>query len=374
MSIAHISDTHLGYSQFNLEEREQDVYSAFEQAIDISIKERVQAVILAGDIFHMPKPEGAAIVKFGNELKRLKENDIKVFFVLGEHDLSRVRGVPVPFAFHNLGFATYMNNGSVEFNNTLFMGFDKFRTAEISELIEKLREADRHASKFKGHRILVLHQGLTEFNKFAGEITVNDLPKNFTYYAMGHYHDRKEQRFGELSGLLAYPGSTEVTASEGIRETEKGFYTVDLSGREAVTHWHKLDIRPQIGLDVKYDELLESIDELSKRITKFSKKPIINVKVKGKNIDSKDIAASLTKISELVLHYTWSVMGELSSYVMFDEKPDDIETELFSLALKEIGNEGLAKFAVKELLPLLELGRVKDAASIAWENYEKFKG
>ena len=73
MLIAHISDLHLGYSQFNLEEREEDIYDAFDQAINISIKEGVKLVILSGDLFHMPKPQGEAIVRFGDALKRLKE-------------------------------------------------------------------------------------------------------------------------------------------------------------------------------------------------------------------------------------------------------------------------------------------------------------
>ena len=51
MLISHISDLHLGYSQFGLEEREEDVYQAFHEAIDTSIKERVKLVILAGDYF-----------------------------------------------------------------------------------------------------------------------------------------------------------------------------------------------------------------------------------------------------------------------------------------------------------------------------------
>ena len=195
MLIAHVSDIHLGFSQFNLEEREEDVYNAFAQVVDISIREGVRAVILAGDIFNTPRPAGGAIVRFGDQLKKLKERNIRVFFVLGEHDISRVRGVPVPFTFHNLGFATYLGNGKLhEFDNMLLIGFDKFRRGYyIDELLHRLKEADEHARNFNGHRILVLHQGLIEFNKYAGEISANDLPSNFTYYAMGHYHDRQEQ-------------------------------------------------------------------------------------------------------------------------------------------------------------------------------------
>ena len=51
MLISHISDLHLGHAQFNLEEREEDVYQAFNEAIDVSIREGVRLVILAGDLF-----------------------------------------------------------------------------------------------------------------------------------------------------------------------------------------------------------------------------------------------------------------------------------------------------------------------------------
>ena len=62
MKFAHISDTHLGFSQFGTGERAKDVYNAFLQAIDISIKEKVEFVVFAGDIFHTPTPDGTAII------------------------------------------------------------------------------------------------------------------------------------------------------------------------------------------------------------------------------------------------------------------------------------------------------------------------
>src|SRR5256885_11008015 len=51
MIFSHIADTHLGFVQYHSEEREDDVYSAFNQAIDISINDHVDFVIFAGDIF-----------------------------------------------------------------------------------------------------------------------------------------------------------------------------------------------------------------------------------------------------------------------------------------------------------------------------------
>ena len=54
MLFSHISDLHLGLVQYGYEERENDVYDSFHQAIDISIKDHVDFVIFAGDIFHVP--------------------------------------------------------------------------------------------------------------------------------------------------------------------------------------------------------------------------------------------------------------------------------------------------------------------------------
>jgi hypothetical protein len=36
-----------------------------------------------------------------NGLKRLKENNIDSFFILGEHDISRIRTTPIPYVYHN---------------------------------------------------------------------------------------------------------------------------------------------------------------------------------------------------------------------------------------------------------------------------------
>ena len=80
MLFSHISDTHLGLVQYNSEERENDIYDVFHQAIDTSIKDHVDFVIFAGDIFDKPKPTGTAIMHMAHALKKLKQNNINSFF------------------------------------------------------------------------------------------------------------------------------------------------------------------------------------------------------------------------------------------------------------------------------------------------------
>ena len=375
MLFSHISDTHLGLVQYGSEEREQDVYDAFNQSIDISIKDHVDFVIFAGDIFHVPNPNGTAIVQMANGLKRLKENNIDSFFILGEHDISRIRTTPIPYVYHNLGFSKYIGQGKpFEYKGILIAGFDKIRKAEISQYEEKFANIDKVAQGHSGHKILVLHQGITEFNKFAGEIQSTDLPKNFTYYAMGHLHDKDIKQFNHLNGPIAYPGSTESTTSEGIKETKKGFFEVDISGEEAKPNWIELDTRPQFSFKTDYQELSKTIDEISERIANSRKKPIVEVKIQGENIETDHIQAQIARLNSLVLRCFWRISTkQVSDSSVFLDRPNVIDDEMFRLSVDALGSEQAASFAIKELLPVLASGEIKEASQIILEDFEKFK-
>ena len=375
MLFSHISDTHLGLVQYGSEEREQDVYHVFNQAIDISIKDHVDFVIFAGDIFHVPNPNGTAVVQMANALKRLKKNNIDSFFILGDHDISRIRATPIPYVYHNLEFSRYIGQGNpIDYKGILLVGFDKIRKAEISQFEEKFKAVDKIANNHIGHKILVMHQGITEFNKFAGELQSTDLPKNFTYYAMGHLHDHDIKKFNHLNGPIAYPGSIELTTSEGIKETKKGFFEVDISDDEAKPNWIELDTRQQISFKTDYDELAKSIDEISIKIDKMERKPIVEIKIQGENIETDQIQAQISRLHAQTLRCFWRITSkEISDSSVFLERPNAIEDEMFRLSINAIGSEQIASFAIKELLPLLASNQIKEASQIIIENFEKYK-
>jgi len=375
MLFSHISDTHLGLVQYGSDERAQDVYDSFNQSVDTSIKDHVEFVIFAGDIFHVPNPNGTAIVQMGNALKRLKENNIDSFFILGEHDISRIRTTPIPYVYHNLGFSKYIGQGNpFEYKGILFAGFDKIRKPEILQYEEKFAAVDSAAQKHSGHKIIVLHQGVTEFNKFAGEIQSTDLPKNFTYYAMGHLHDKDVKEFSHLSGPVAYPGSTESTTSEGIKEREKGFFEVDISRKEATPNWIKVETRPQFSFKTEYDELSKTVDEIAQKISDFSKKPIVEVRIQGENIETDHIQAQIARLNSLVLRCFWKISTkQISDSTVFLDRPSVIDDEMFRLSVDTLGSEESAKFAIKELLPILVSGEIKEASQRIYENYQSFK-
>ena len=375
MQFSHISDTHLGLVQYGSEEREQDIYHTFNQAIDTSIKDHVNFVIFAGDIFHVPNPNGTAIIQMANALKRLKQNNIDSFFILGEHDISRIRTTPIPYIYHNLEFSKYIGHGKpVEYKGIMLAGFDKFRKAEVPQFEHKFAELDNIIKNYKGHKVLVLHQGITEFNKYAGELQSSDLPRNFTYYAMGHLHDKDIKQFNHLGGPIAYPGSTEMTTSEGIKSTKKGFFEVDLSSDEAICNWIELDIRPQISFKTEYEHIVESANEIFEKISKMQRKPILEIIIQGENIETDKIQMNISRLQSLALRCFWRVSSKekIDSRIFLD-KPDIIDDEILRLATEVLSSKDEANFVINEMLPLLASERTKEASQMIIENFEKFK-
>ncbi|MGQ0638252.1 MAG: metallophosphoesterase [Nitrososphaerota archaeon] len=375
MIFSHISDTHLGFVQYYSEEREQDVYSAFDQAIDTSINDHVDFVIFAGDIFHVPNPSGKAILVLANALKRLKQTSIDSFFILGEHDISRIRATPVPFVYHNLEFSKYVGNGKpFQYKDVLIVGYDKRRKSEINTFENDFAKADSEAKSHHGHKILVLHQGISEINKFAGELNSTDLPKHFTYYAMGHLHEKEMKKFSHLGGLLAYPGSIELTSSEGIKETQKGFYEVDLSSSEAKPNWIKLDTRPQISINTGFDNLAKEIDALSEKLHSFTRQPIVELKIHGENIEADVVQSQIARLIPLTLRCFWkAIRAEQDAGSTFVDKPAKIDDEMLKIAKNKLRSVPLASFSIRDLLPLLSANQLGEANHLVIENFNRYK-
>ena len=385
MLISHISDIHLGYSQFNLQEREEDIYEIFEEAVDKSIGEHAEIIILAGDIFHTPRPSGASIIKLANQLKKLKERSIPVYFILGEHDINRMQDVPVPYVFHNLRLATRLKeNQPIRYGNITIFGFDKERKTNIESLLQQFKTTEHLAKQQKevdggksNKNILVLHQGLADFNRFAGELNSTDLPKGINYYAMGHYHDHLEKRFDYLDGLISYPGSIDLSPSEGIKEVEKGFFLTDMSAQEVTTNWVRLEKRrAQFAIDVNYESIADELVDIIKKAMGYEKKPIVMLKISGKQIDSKLVATQLVRLNSSCLHYVWQPIEQQqssSSSLSYDGKPVDIDSELKRLAEEALKSEGLASLAINDILPLAGSGDASATLDILWKIYNDTK-
>ena len=82
----HAADLHLGCSQFGLEERYADFFTAFEKIASLAIDKKVDALLLAGDIYHHRSIEAATLARSVDIFERLKHNGIAVIAIEGNHD------------------------------------------------------------------------------------------------------------------------------------------------------------------------------------------------------------------------------------------------------------------------------------------------
>ena len=373
MKFSHISDTHLGQYR-SKKEREDDTYNAFKQAIEISIKDKVDFVIFSGDIFDKAQPPNDAILHMMEQLNRLKENGIESYFVLGDHDQPKVEQNAIHWLYSSLTKVSHhLGDGNpVYFKNVLLVGFDYHSDGhDIESLQEEFKKIDLIAKEHDGHKIIVLHQGLHEAHSYAGQLNANDLPKNFTYYAIGDIHEKfGPKKYEFLGGPLAYPGSTEISSTEAIKETKKGFFEVDISSAEAIPKWIELDMRPRFEIKTSADELHAKIDEVISKIDE-KHKPLVSLKITDVH-DWKSIQQEIARLDEHILDRSTNLIFDEKQYPLSLEDTGNIDEEFKRLATKNVGQE-LANLALETLYPSLNENNRQEVKEIIIRNFEKFK-
>ncbi len=84
----HCADIHLGYKQYNSPERGNDFARAFFSIVDAAIAERVDFVILAGDLFHKRAIDALTLNQAVAALERLDAANIPCIAIEGNHERS----------------------------------------------------------------------------------------------------------------------------------------------------------------------------------------------------------------------------------------------------------------------------------------------
>ncbi len=362
MRVAHISDTHLGYRQYNLDERENDFYDAFNEAIDKAIEERADVLIHSGDLFDSPTPPIKALYVFKNALNKIN-GKMKIYVVLGDHDTPKRKGMP-PHKLFDIRVLGVGRLEWVEVDGVLIAGISNLRGRGVELLKNELKKFDAIAGKYK-KSTLIAHQAIDKYLPFEGayELKEDDLPRKATYYAFGHLHSRILTKFSD--GYLAYAGSTEIIRKDEIsswKKKGKGFYIVDLEGDEIEIHEINLDIRPQVEIEIDEKKLEDVLN-----YTNYPKPPVLHVTVKGENINRQYVIERLNKLLQgRVLSFKPSFKD--LSQPQIEELPKG-PIDLKSIMREYLKDEELANLAI-ELYELLSEDDVSGAIRVAEEFLE----
>lgn len=376
MKFAHLADNHLGYRQYNLQDREKDFYANFKEVIDKILEERVDFVVHSGDLFEFPKPPIRALLTVLDGLKRLKERGIVVYAIPGNHDISMRKDVlPPQLLFRDLIKVIGRHKNPFYVHKEIFIGGVPYCSRFYANILkENLEQLSKKAENYR-KRILLLHQGIDKYLPFDGlyELKIGELPPNFDYYALGHIHRRIIQDYHR--GKLVYPGSTEIwrmDEHEDYKSRGKGFYVVDLGGDEPDIQPINLEtIRPFIKDSFNVSELDDHIQAIKNNIRQLNERPILYLKITGKSYDISTIHNKINStFRDMVLYLKPKYTTEAETIDISVSGEFDI-TDLIKESLSKESPERV-NFSV-DLFHKLSSDKVDEAKQMVNEFYGEFK-
>jgi len=375
MKFAHIADTHLGYRQYGLFEREIDFYHHYDQLIHKIIEEKPDFVIHSGDLFETSRPPTKALLTAQESFLKFKEEKIPVYAIAGNHDIvMRKNALPPQVLYKKFGLKLIGSKNPYYNHDGIFIGGSPYRSKYHSKSLLKSIESIENESKNYKNRILVLHQAIDKYLPFEYEMKIGDLPDSFNYYALGHLHTRILEDFGE--GKLAYPGCPEIWRMDELgnyKKRGKGFNLVDMEDDIPVVEEVNVKIsRKILQRRIQYSNFDDEIKQLRELILKIDKKPIVELIIEGKSYNRSLVHENLNK---LFTDITLQIRPKYESSAV--SKQGIIETETLNIhdlmieMLNEYDKE-ISDFAVA-LFERLSSGHNEEAGIITRKFYEEFQ-
>ncbi len=245
--FAHMSDCHLGSWSSHPDMKEMSL-RAFEFAIDRCLSEKVDFIVIAGDLLDTSLPGIDVLKRAVAKFRQCKESDIPVYMIAGSHDYSPT-GKTMLSVFENAGLLTDIakyeeteDKLSLQFTVDEKTGcklagiFGKKGSLEagsfrkIDKSIEREDQTDAEGV-VRPFKIFVFHCGIDEHQGMQGmsAVPVSLLPRNFNYYATGHIHLRKV--YSTERGSIAFPGPLFPTSFDELENYRSGFYIVNCNGK-----------------------------------------------------------------------------------------------------------------------------------------------
>lgn len=341
MKILASADLHLGKQSSNVSKSlsESSVKFTWERMIKLAVEERVDAVVLAGDVVDRDNRFFEAIGPLQKGFEMLGEAGIPVAMVSGNHDFDVLPDIIKNRAYdhvHLLGEKGEWESKTVTTRNgdLQVLGWSFPHQHIMEDPLLQLKDAKLNLN-LNLPTVGLLHGDLYDQKSQYAPLDAAGFPSGTPQaWVIGHIHKPAVVR--EQSPLIFYPGSPQALSSKepGIH----GPYILTLEGRNAVVG--------QVGLSpVRYESLnvdvtgVESESDFRNRLTQQI------------SVDTRERAGELEKVSRMVydieLTGSHSTLTNLEKWSHFAKQ---FEQELISetvVAIRKVENR--AKPAVENL-------------------------
>src|SRR3989338_4674032 len=356
MKFAHMADCHIGSWR---DPKLKDTSTlAFGKAVDKCIKEKVDFIIIAGDLFNTSFPRLDNLKAVVSKFKQLKDLDIPVYIVPGSHDYSP-SGKTILDVLEEAGLFINVFKGNVE-NGKLKLSFtiDKKTGAKITGVLGKRGALEKtyyekliteNLEVEKGFKIFLFHSGIDELKPKEMENVISQplslLPKGFDYYAGGHMHIVDEKQI-EGYGTIAYPGPLFPNSFAELEKLDRGgFYIFE----DENLRWEPIQIYNTEKLQVDCNH--KTPEQIKNEILNYFKKKELNntivlIRLAGALESGKPSDINFKEIFEFLYNKSaYFVMK--SSHAVVSKEFEEIKTDARNV-------EDIESFLIKE-----HLGQIK---------------
>ena len=225
MRILHLADLHIG-KRVNGFSMIEDQKFVFEQVYNVIENEKIDGIIMAGDIYDKPVPSAEAVKLFDEMLTRLVSINLPIFVISGNHDSAERIGFGSDILSVAKVYMSRVYNGNlqkIELEddygkiNVYLLPFIKpatvkniYKEAEIKDYDDALEYVLSQEKIDETKRnVIVSHQFVTgAMRSESEEVSVGGLDnvsvenyEAFDYVALGHIH--RAQQMGRESARYA---------------------------------------------------------------------------------------------------------------------------------------------------------------------------
>ncbi|MEI6429093.1 MAG: exonuclease SbcCD subunit D [Pseudanabaena sp. ELA607] len=256
MKLIHLADLHLGYRAYHrvnsqgVNQREADVFRSFKEVLDRIITINPDVVLIAGDIFHVPRPSNFAVITTQSLLYNFRQKcPAPLVMIAGNHEsvrstdnrciLELLSVLPETYVVTN---APQVVSLQVKDDKTMRICCLPHNALDSKEPLPLIRPDDG-----SNYNLLMLHGTVDHerINDYGGYTVPSDLMSlNWDYVACGHYHSQTH-----LGKFAYYAGAIERTSNNIWAEAAeaKGFMEFDLDYK--TERFHPL-VAPRLTIDL----------------------------------------------------------------------------------------------------------------------------
>jgi DNA repair protein SbcD/Mre11 len=320
MKFIHCADVHLdtplqGLAQYPgapVNEIRNATRRAFEKVLDAAVCEKVDFLIIAGDLYDTGLKSFESALFFNKQMVRLKEAGIDVYLIHGNHDAASklIKQLRPPENVH-----IFRSSEPQTFSNDELRMAIHGQSFATPEIVEDL--AAKYPPPIPGFfNIGVLHTNLTGISEHANyaPCSLETLKnKGYQYWALGHVHNRQILC---IDPYIVYPGN--IQGRHGKEQGEKSCELVTVADAGTV-----------------------SIEPISTSVV-----PWVQAEVDASGCQTADdvyervrtgLAGLLSEGKERVTALRLRILGTTDAHTELNRDPEQVRNEAISIA-NECGN------------------------------------